>query len=509
MNTPRRHAPRHGVALLLVLITMAAATTLVMGWLAVQDTSPLVGRNAVRAAEARSAAQAGLELAVALLETDAPWRTDHQNGWVLKQHELAGGIVSVRLWDALSDPLMPPGPGTTSVRVEYIAVVDDMTQTATAQATVHPFDASSMGDVNALALYADDQLVLSGTSKVRSWRSFNGRRLVGIGSDEPGAVHLQGAGTRAGTAGTDLVLPASGGSSVITGSGRTGLARARRQRPVPELLGLFGLPRMESPTMPNELPGGTEEVLVDGADAHHWHNVVEGDVAADMVVAQGATLVLPAGTTVLVAGDLILEHGATIKVADGGRATLLIEGDLWAEGATIGTLTPARRRTNKPRAADATALHVRAVGGDAQWSLMDGTLMAAHLDAPGTQLHVEQSAVVGRLAAGTIELANSRIWYDPRLQTGLGLGALANTIDRMDLLDRRDGGLDAPTRAAVLERLVRLTAHDSGRHGRPTSPPEGDWWLLRPVLVQAQMDRYGGDTKAWEAAALAAAGDTP
>ena len=100
----RRRPQRRGIALLLVLITMAAATTLVMGWLAVQDTSPLVGRNAVHAAEARCAAHAGLEFAVAIMETDAPWRTQHTDGWVIKDHALAGASVSVRLWDAIADP---------------------------------------------------------------------------------------------------------------------------------------------------------------------------------------------------------------------------------------------------------------------------------------------------------------------------------------------------------------------------------------------------------------------
>jgi hypothetical protein len=120
---------------------------------------------------------------------------------------------------------------------------------------------------------------------------------------------------------------------------------------------------------------------------------------------------------------------------------------------------------------------------------------------------IERSVVVGRIAARSIDLENTRLWYDSSLATGAGLGALVRTVDHMDLLDRRTGGLEAPARAAVLERLAVLTDSANARTSHPSTPPNGDAWRLRPVLVEAQMDQFGGDTDVWEAAALANAGE--
>ena len=55
MNHPR-NSRRRGAALLMVLISMATAMTLVLGWLASQDNSTLVAANSSHAAAARASA---------------------------------------------------------------------------------------------------------------------------------------------------------------------------------------------------------------------------------------------------------------------------------------------------------------------------------------------------------------------------------------------------------------------------------------------------------------------
>ncbi len=509
MNRPRRRSTdRRGVALLLVLITMAAATTLVMGWLAVQDTSPLLGRNAVRAAQSRSIAQAGLELTVSMLETDAPWRTHHDEGWVLRQHPIAGGVVDVRLWDATADPPGPPTAGTVQVRVEATATIDGMAQQASALATVHPFDGATLGDLGGLALFAQDTMTISGHSRIRGWGSTAPRRMLGIGRDLPGSVVLDGAAARQGTAGADLVRPASASAALISGSGRGGLIRSRRQRPIPDELGVYGLTRSDLPAGAGE--PGHDHVDLETPGEVHWDDIAGTLIDGDLYVGEGVTLLLPAETTVHVAGDLTLDVGAAVRVHDTGRATLVVGGDLTVDHATLGTVTPARRRVNRPRAASARSLHVIAVPHDeAVWTISDRSVIAAELDAPHADVFIDRCAVVGRISARALELSDTRLWYDGRLGNGSGLASIAASIDAMDLLDRRDGGLDEAAREAVLARLVSLTHADNTRVARPTTPPNGDAWQLRPVLVQAQMDQFGGDTQAWEATAMANAQDAP
>jgi hypothetical protein len=500
---------RRGIALLMVLTAMAAATTLVMGWLAVQDTSPLIGRNAVRATQARATSLAGLQLAVTLLETDAPWRESHQDGWILQSHAIAGGTVDVRLWDAFADPPSAPDAATTSVLIESTATIDGLSQTATAQATVHPFDGATPGDLSGLAMYAERSLHMQGTSKIRSWRAGTGRRMLGIGAADAGSIVLRGATTRQGTAGADLVLPAEASPGLITGSGRGGLSRSRRQRPIPMSLGGYGLDRSDLPSL-----GGLANVGLEVVLEHRGDTAQEFDtllIPGDLVISERSNVVLPAGVIVRIAGDLILEHRAVLSVEPGQPTTIIVGGNVTADGSTIGIVQQARRRQNKPRSASAGSLRLVADPIDhAHWTFGPGTIIAAQIDAPRTHLIANGITAVGRIAAQDIELDNTRLWYDASVATGAGLCALANTIDRLDLLDRRDAGLDGTARTAVLDRLASLVDVANTRHGRPIAPPSGDFWLMRPVLVEAQMNQFGGDTDSWEAAALATAdGQSP
>lgn len=497
------------MALLMVLTAMAAATTLVMGWLAVQDTSPLVGRNAVRATEARATSLAGLELAVALLETDAPWRELHQDGWILQDHTIAGGTVNVRLWDAISSPLRVPNAATTTVLVESTATVDGLSQTVTAQATVHPFDGETPGDLSGLAMYAESSMHLAGGTFIKPWQAGSGRRMLGIGSDAASSIVLHGAQARQGTAGADLVLPAEASPGLIAGSGRGGLARNRRQRPIPEALGGFGLHRSNLPGLDSLEHNGETIVVEHRGDADAPFDTLR--IAGDLIIEERASILLPAGTTVVIAGDLILDRLAAISVLPGETTTIVIGGDIIAEHATIGNVQPSRRRRSRPRSADAWALRlVASPANRATWTFGAGTVIAAQIDAPNTTLVAENVTAVGRIAADVIDLRNTRLWNDASLTSGSGLRALADTIDRLDLLDRRDTGLEGTARSTVLDRLAGLVDQSNTPHGRPTAPPSGDFWLMRPVLVEAQMNTFGGDTASWEAASLATAdGQSP
>ena len=105
----RRHRPiRHdrGVALLLVLVAMATATTLTIGWLASQDNANLIGRNVVATAEARSVASSGLDLAISVMQTETQWRTMHQNGVLFRSLPLGDGMIDLALLDPTTN--QPP-----------------------------------------------------------------------------------------------------------------------------------------------------------------------------------------------------------------------------------------------------------------------------------------------------------------------------------------------------------------------------------------------------------------
>ncbi|MCH2148967.1 MAG: hypothetical protein MK095_05985, partial [Phycisphaerales bacterium] len=87
-RTTRRSTPssRRGIALLLVLIAMATATTLTLGWLASQDNASIVGRNIATAAEARALACSGIDIAASITQTETSWHVPGGDGMLLSNY---------------------------------------------------------------------------------------------------------------------------------------------------------------------------------------------------------------------------------------------------------------------------------------------------------------------------------------------------------------------------------------------------------------------------------------
>ena len=87
-RTPRR---RRGMAMLLVMICMATATILASAYLASRENSPAIAENVQNTAAARWSSLSGLEMTVAMLETEFDWRTHAANdGMLLSDHPMGG-----------------------------------------------------------------------------------------------------------------------------------------------------------------------------------------------------------------------------------------------------------------------------------------------------------------------------------------------------------------------------------------------------------------------------------
>ena len=109
MHPIPNHHPSHrnrGVAMLLVLISLMMATILTTAYLASRDNSAAIGSNVASAAAARWTANSGLDFGVAILETNATWRTSHVGGRLLSNYAMAGGTFDLDLQDIATG--LPP-----------------------------------------------------------------------------------------------------------------------------------------------------------------------------------------------------------------------------------------------------------------------------------------------------------------------------------------------------------------------------------------------------------------
>lgn len=138
-SAPRRH--RRGLAMLLAIFSMVVVGTTTIAYVASRDTSLLVAANAQVAADARTLASGGMELANHLLrDGDSSWRTNHTNGRLLDNYSLDGGTVTIDLVDVVrrnagvANPV--PIATTTEVEVTVTSARNGTTWQSTAQTSI-------------------------------------------------------------------------------------------------------------------------------------------------------------------------------------------------------------------------------------------------------------------------------------------------------------------------------------------------------------------------------------
>ena len=86
MNTQTRLHHRRGIALMLVMIAILVVGGMATAYFSARDNSLAISTNVSSASRARIAAESGLDLAIAILETNADWRTNHIDGVILQDY---------------------------------------------------------------------------------------------------------------------------------------------------------------------------------------------------------------------------------------------------------------------------------------------------------------------------------------------------------------------------------------------------------------------------------------
>ena len=74
LNTAKQ---RRGIALMLVMVAILVTGGMAIAYFGSRDNSIAISTNVEASTRARAVAESGLDLAIAILETDSNWRTDH------------------------------------------------------------------------------------------------------------------------------------------------------------------------------------------------------------------------------------------------------------------------------------------------------------------------------------------------------------------------------------------------------------------------------------------------
>jgi hypothetical protein len=531
---PRRtNRSRRGIAMLLVLLSLAMATIITTAYLSSRDNSAAIGENVIASAEARYASQSGVDLAIAILQTPTGWRIAHTDGVLLSAEPLGAALVDVEVMDLETQD--PPTAETTDVLVTAIAVVDGIEQVSTAEVHVNP---AALGaptvdlDLSEFAAIGG-RLVLNGNATLMRWptapASAAGKRIaLGTTSTTAGSVVIDG--NAAALDATVFHVPGASSALVDNGSG-----------PLLQLVELAGvIPMPDAPTAPGDPPLGGQlayhetgavaivndlrvgEFLLDNTGTI---GTVTGDttivVEADMDLSPHTGLLVDGDVTVVVHGGLTLATGSFIELAPGATLEMYVEGPVTIRDSYIGDERADRDVRDNTGAAtwmDVERLRLYGTGAaTSPWVLDRNSVVKGSLYLPRSPAKIaETSALYGRVGSEELVVSDgAALFYDHALDSGLGFTNLDSLVyrDNGDLIDAISslGSFDDADLIA-LSKTIGLNVEVDGKYvgdavDAGSVATEDGKVTPRTVEVRVEYTALGNDMSDWEAAAVAKARD--
>lgn len=507
MNTRHRPSrPRRGVALLLVLVTMATATTLAIGWLSSQDNATLVGRNVVATTEARCIASSGLDLAVSVMQTESEWRTLHSQGVLFSDLQLGHGTVELVLVDPTTNE--PPTSDSMEVHVIATATVDSISQSVAAYVSLLQDDEHTdiREDVSGFALFSLSTIDVNDNATIARWSaapaSVLGRRLaLGTASGHSRSISITDnaaaidATVYHGQAHSPALLVNSTAFDVDAIELPWEMSLDGRSEPLASNTPSRSPNRRRSARL---VPEGS--LRLGAGDVHHVTGSDPLLVDGDLHLATGARIVVEGAGRIEVGGRLIMDDaaidllpGATLHAVVGQGATL----DDAVVGGT-GLWTDPDRITLASGCTESGA-HPWIVRGDSS--------ITGCIEGPAVDFVIEDDAVLkGRIAANRITLNDSAcVLYDHGLDDGLSLPRAGQLLQ--DATDTRRAMKRLPS--DFVEQLVELGRQRTKRSGRAgkqsTRRQRGGarHWRSeptpRPIPVECRLLTHGFDACGFEA----------
>ncbi|MCH2132977.1 MAG: hypothetical protein MK116_04420 [Phycisphaerales bacterium] len=520
---PVRRPSRRGVALLLVLVAMGTATTLTLGWLVSQDNAMPVSRNVIRTSQARSVASSGMELAVAIMQTETAWRTNHDNGLLLSNHPIDIGFIDVHLVDVATE--LPPVEGADTIHVTVTARVDDYVQQIEAIASVVNMETPGENDMSGFSVWATGGLRMQGQSSIRRWddapMSSLGRRLfIGTTASSPRSIDI---GPNAALVDATIVH----GLQVSQGLVRNDSDLHLRRRTASSTIGPAPSGRLPSLTGQRSASSTHFNPRYDDWSSHPQDLRLGSGMTVELPpgavlgldsleLTSGTTVVVSGETTISVHGDVRLDD-ASIVLAPGASLNLACGGAMHLTGAYIGDQGGHQfDKRHTPAWSDASRITIESSASvETPWRISGETLLKAVIEAPDAELIVRDDAIIaGRVAVDELRLRHrAEILYDHSLDTGTSATRLLEQIaetgqnrisrrlnQRLRRIAERIGQLS--------DRLKGNTVANAPSSSRYQIAPDAAWSSspsLREVPVELRLLMHGGDTQQWEALVTSAA----
>ncbi|MHC4429662.1 MAG: DUF7305 domain-containing protein [Planctomycetota bacterium] len=534
MTPTRNAANRRGLAMMMVLVSLALATILASAYLASRDNSLAISRNSTAAAAARWSALSALETSVAILQTETDWRTNHTSGVVLENYPLGNALITITARDQETDA--PPTDTSEYLELTATASVDidgdgaaDGIQVATFEAYVPILSGARAAiGLSEFAIFTDDEIVMSDSATVARWAtaplSAMGRRIaLGTQATASNSIDLNDNAACIDT----TVYHQRGASGDLVGNA-TGppIDLVEQEFEIPFWPGPGpGVADPGGPTPPDLDPGPGDSITITSDDRFDDIIVEEAQLTLQgniTVVCDGifeiddqSKCYIDGHVTVVAFEDFEVKDESFIELRDGATLTVFVGDDVEIRNGYIGEERPNGDRDHTGNAPYMDPLRIRYYSIDHTpvdsrfWILNNNSVMKGSVYGHPVQLRIYgNSAVYGRVAARDLRITNtSGLFYDHSLDERQGY-----TNPESMLINQSNGEIEDPFLTltqldqAQLQMLADTTGaaiHVNGEitlptGGVPPDPPNPDDPTPRPVQVMYGITTFGMDMSQWE-----------
>ena len=415
---------RRGIALMLVMVAILVTGTMSIAYFGSTDNSVAIGTNIESAARARAVAESGLEVAIAILETDTQWQTEHIDGVLVSELQIGEGIISISIVDANTE--LPPTEETSEVEITITSTVNQVTQKTQAFATIIPNEEEYDFDFSEFAIFTTSSIEIDDFASVQLWQS--------------SPLSLQSNPLRIGTLATgplsieinspiqysplELHTPSNASSMISSASVDRHNFAGEPTLPAPPTAPLSGsLLSLSSPqTENNASHSGFSDWIQNFAFGNRRNHKTTNNIT---LIQAGTydieTLHLNVENTIEIQGDVTVNVqedfsllGTKIVLADNATLTMHIGGDVNISSSYIGNENQSHQSWMDPS-------KVQLFGhGINDWEIDGITTIKAEIYAPQCEVSFEGiSTLCGRIAADEVSMEDaSRLLYDPTLDNG-------------------------------------------------------------------------------------------
>lgn len=524
-----RAGARRGIALLLVVVTLATATVLTTSYLIAREGTPEIGRAAQDRITADWSARSAASIVQAAMETNVDWRTAANAGMLLEDISLMGAEINVAVTNLEGGPVTEDDTQVLMTVSAIVGGVETVVQRVINERDTGTYEEALDPGLSEFGIFATSGVEVDHDSRIDVWRASPAARAgakakIGLGFSTASGADISASAVKSGakaflspgsSAGLDSILKSF---NLETMELPVEVWSTTSEIPA-ELMGLPAANKNMMPIYRNtdgilDAGGYGVPVLVDNAEIvldeaqGGYLFAANNDFGAG--VGFNDSVVTIKGDVVIGAVDDMWIDDTVFKFEDDATLTIYHVSSMTIDDSVIGPdpeLIDDYGRDYKdlkkwtdPRRVKIVQLNMDAYNPATYIEIRNNTLIAGSIHAPTTPVRVlNDSAIAGRVSAGHLKVNDeSAILVDPVFDNGMGLtepstsplydeygNLVAGLREAMESTTPDEGFASA--KARLMAALPALPAPDTGLVDGATKRVSGSVLVVRDWPVRARL----------------------